>query len=301
MPPISVFRPATSLGTTFGAAVIALCTALGGVLLYKGVNMDVGPKQIGPFIAGGAFLMMALLYLYWTWSCRSLSYMVDRNALTIRWGGLSQVVPLASIERLVPAGEGESLHIEGVSWPGHRVGKATVDDLGEVLFYSSHRALSEVLYVQTTGQTYALSVPDHVAFAEAVQTNHDRGPLFDQRQAAHRWGIAAQSFWLDPWALALAFALIGTFVAVLAYTLQLYPGLGQSVALRFPSLVGVVRVTDKSALLDIPRSAAGFMALNLTLAVLLHSWERMVAYVVLFAGIGVQAMLLVAVIVAVAK
>src|SRR5581483_2970895 len=215
--------------------------------------------------------------------------------------GLSQVVPLNKIERLVPAGEGENPHIEGVKWIGHHVGKANIEQLGQVLFYSAHRNLSEVLYIQTASETYGLSPPDHVAFAEALQTNHERGSLFEARQAVHRWGIASQSFWLDPLALALSAILIGTFVAVLAYTLQLYPGLGQSVALRFPSLVGVVRVSDKSALLDIPRSAAGFMAVNLLLAVLLHSWERMVAYVVLLAGIGVQVMLLVAVIVAVAK
>ena len=62
----------------------------------------------------------------------------------------------------------------------------------------------------------------------------------------------------------------------------------------------IVRVSDKGALLDIPRSAAGFLALNLVLAVLLHSWERMVAYVLLLAGIAIQVTLLVAAAVAVA-
>jgi hypothetical protein len=116
-----------------------------------------------------------------------------------------------------------------------------------------------------------------------------------------RWGLQAQTFWQDPWALTLAVVLIGSFIATLAYVLQLYPGLGETVALRFPSLAGVVRVTDKSALLDIPRSAAGFLAANLLLAILLHNWERMVSYVLLLAGIGVQVMLLVGAIVAVAR
>jgi hypothetical protein len=87
---------------------------------------------------------------------------------------------------------------------------------------------------------------------------------------------------------------------VLAYVLHEYPGLSQSVALRFPSLGGITRVSDKSALLDIPRSGLGFMAVNLILAVVLHSWERMVGYVLLLAGIAVQLMLLIAAVVAVA-
>ena len=88
--------------------------------------------------------------------------------------------------------------------------------------------------------------------------------------------------------------LIGAFVAVLGYVLQIYPGLSQSVPLRFPSLGGIVRVSDKSELLDIPRSAAGFLALEPGPGVLLHSWERMVGYVLLLAGIAIQVMLLVA-------
>jgi hypothetical protein len=42
------------------------------------------------------------------------------------------------------------------------------------------------------------------------------------------------------------------------------------------------------------------MAVNLILAVVLHSWERMVGYVLLLAGIAVQLMLLIAAVVAVA-
>jgi hypothetical protein len=240
--------------------------------------------------------------LYWTWGCRSLRYVVDRNALSIRWGGLQQVIPLDKIERLVPADDGENPHIEGVSWPGHHIGRSFVPIMGgDVLFYSAHRAIGEVLYVQTPEETYAISVPDHMIFAQTIQSAQARGPLFDQTQAVHRWGPAAQSFWLDANARLLAAALIASFVAVLAYTLHQYPGLSQSVALRFPSLGGIVRVSDKSELLDIPRSGLGFLALNLILAVLLHSWERMVGYVLLLAGIGVELMLFIAVIVAVQK
>jgi hypothetical protein len=133
-----------------------------------------------------------------------------------------------------------------------------------------------------------------------VQSNQSRGPLFEQRQAVHRWGPAAQSFWFDRSAQVLAILMVVAFGLVLGYVLDTYPGLSQSVPLRFPSLGGVVRVTDKGELLDIPRSAFGFLALDLVLAVLLHSWERMVGYVLLLAGIGVQVMLLIAAILAVA-
>jgi Ca2+/Na+ antiporter len=300
MPSFTVFRPGNATGSVYGGAIVAVTLLLGLGLIYRGLTMEVGLGQLPLLLGGGFFLCLCALYAYWTWSCSSLRYVVDRNALDIRWGGVHQIVPLANIERLVPGEEGDNPQIEGINWVGHHVGRGEVSDVGEVLFYSAHRTPAEVLYVQTPAEIYGISVPDPVFFAQTVQSNQSRGPLFEQRQRVLRWGIAAQTFWLDRTAVALALVMVAAFGAVLGYVLNMYPDLSQSVPLRFPSLGGVVRVTDKSELLDIPRSAFGFLALDMVLAVVLHSWERMVGYVLLLAGIAVQVMLLVAAIVAVA-
>ena len=299
MPSFTVFKPPSAIGVAYGAAISAVALLLGFGLLYNSLTRDPALVQLVPMLVGAFFLVLSATFAYWTWGCTSLRYVVDRNALQIRWGNVQQIVPIGNIEKLIP-GEGDDPQIEGVNWKGHHVGRAEVASLGEVLFYSAHRTPSEVLYVLTPTQVYGISVPDPVFFAQTVQSNQSRGPLFEQRQAVHRWGIAAQSFWLDPFARTLTIALIGTFIAVLAYTLHIYPGLSQSVPLRFPSLGGVVRVSDKSELLDIPRTAFGFFAVDFMLAVLLHNWERMVGYVLLLAGIAIQVMLLIAAIVAVA-
>jgi hypothetical protein len=300
MPSFTVFRPGNASGITWGAAAVAVTLLFGAGLLYRGLTLEVGLGQVPVLLIGGLLLCLCALYAYWTWSCASLRYVVDRNALDIRWGSVHQIVPLANIERLVPGEESDDAQIEGINWPGHHVGSGHIDDVGDVLFYSAHRTPSEVLYVQTPTEIYGISVPDPVFFAQTVQSNQSRGPLFEQRQGVHRWGIAAQTFWFDRGAILLTMTMIAAFIAVLAYVLNTYPDLSQSVPLRFPSLGGVVRVTDKSELLDIPRTAFAFLALDFVLAVLLHSWERMVGYVLLLAGIGVQVMLLVAAIVAVA-
>ena len=299
MPSFTAFRPPGTTGTLYGLAVSLFALVAGGLLLYQGLTMAAQLAQILPLLAGTLLLLIGLLFAYWTWGCSSLRYVVDRNALSIRWGNVQQIVPLANIEKLIPAGAG-AVQIEGVNWKGHHIGRGDVPDIGEVLFYSGHRFPNEVLYVVTPSEAYGISVPDHVFFAQTVQSNQSRGPLFEQRQAVRRWGIAAQSFWLDPVARILTLVMVGAFIAVLGYVLDMYPGLSQSVPLRFPSLGGVVRVADKSELLDIPRSAFGFLAVDIVLAALLHSWERMVGYVLLLAGIAIQAMLLVAAIVAVA-
>ncbi len=297
----TVFKPESSSGSFLGIIAVVFCTAVGIALVFKSFSHDPSLAQFFPLVVGPVLLLIGALFAYWTWGSVSLRYVIDRNALTIRWGAQKQIVPLINIERLIPADpEGEEPDIRGVDWPGHHVGRARVAQLGEVLFYSGHRRASDILYVQTNTDTYGISVPDPVAFAQAVQTNQMRGSLFDQRQAVHRDGIAAQSFWMDGQARFLTVILLAAFVMVLAYVLQTYPGLAQSVPLRFPAIGGLLRVTDKSELLDIPRSAAAFLGLNLALAIVLHPWERMVSIVLLLAGIAIQLALLVAAIVAVA-
>lgn len=300
MPSFTVFRPATALGTLVGLGVVGATLVLGFALVFKGLAMDAALAQLWPLFFGSVLLAMSALAAYWTWCCRTLSYVVDRNALSIRWGSVRQVVPIGNIERLIPADDGESPRVEGIDWPGHHVGRAQIADLGEVIFYTTHRTASEILYVLTPVETYAISVADPVFFAETVQSNQMRGPLFEQRQSVHRWGIAAQTFWFDPQARLFALMLVGAFFLMLGYVLQMYPGLEQTVALRFPSVGGIVRIVDKSELLDIPRTAAAFLAANLIAAVLVHSWERMVGYVLLVAGTIIQVMLLIGAIVAVA-
>ena len=289
------------MGTAYGGVIVAISYALGLLLIYRGLTLDVGLKQMWPFLVGTLFLALGVLYTYWTWGSSSLSYIVDRNALSIRWGSVKQVVPLANIQRLIPgSAELEPPNIEGVNWVGHHIGSATIEPLGPVLFYSAHRTMGDVLFVKTTAETYGISVSDQTEFAQAVQENQTRGPLFDQRQAVHREGIAAQSFWVDGQARMLSLVLVGAFFLVLGYVLNIYGGLDQSVQLRFPSLGGIERVADKSELLNIPRSAAAFVGLDLLLAIGLHRWERMVSYVLLLAGVAVQVVLFLAAFVAVA-
>ncbi|HWO72583.1 MAG TPA: PH domain-containing protein [Dehalococcoidia bacterium] len=300
MPSFTVFKPISAPGTLFGAGIALVSLAVGALLLYQGLTMEPQLGQMAPLFAGGFLLCLAALYGYWTWSCSSLQYVVDRNALSIRWGSLRQVVPLPNIERLLPGEETDNLQIDGVNWPGHHVGRAAVESIGEVLFYSTHRSPKDVLYVQTPSETYGISVPDPVFFAQTIQSNQARGVLEEQRQAVRRRGVGAQSFWLDPAARGLALVLVAAFAVVLGYVLDMYPGLDRTLALRFPASGGIEQISDKSVLLDIPRSAFAIAVLDFVLAVLLHSWERMVGYALLVAGIGMQVMLLVAAAVAVA-
>lgn len=293
------FRPPRAVGSIVGGALALWCLALAVALTARGLSQDIDLKVIPFYLVASMFFLLGLLFCYWTYSLGTLRYVLDRNALTIVWGDIRQTVPIAQIERLVPGRELPNPHIAGVSWLGHHVGHAVMQGgIGDTVFYSTHRAPADLLYVVTPAQSYALSVEDEVAFAEALQGQQRMGSLIAVGQAPDRLYLAAQPFWADRTAQALAVAAFATFFAMFAYVYHQYPGLPQSIALSFPQLDGVTRVGSKDELLKLPQTGVGLLLLNLGLGFVAHSWERMVGYVLLVAAIGAQGILLAAAIIA---
>jgi hypothetical protein len=293
------FRPPRTLGSLVGGGIAAWCLLAAIVLAVRGVTHDVTLGIVALYIVAAIFLCIGLLFAYWTYSLGTMRYALDRNALTIIWGDIRQSVPMAQIERLVPGRELANPHVAGVSWMGHHVGRAQVEGgVGDTLFYSTHRSPEDLLYVVTPEQSYAVSVEDEVAFAEAVQAQQRLGPLVAVPQGPERLYLAAQPFWEDRTAQGLALAALATFFAMMAYVFQQYPGLDQNIALSFPELDGITRVGSRSELLKLPATGMGLLLVNLVLGFIAHSWERMVGYVLLIAAVAAEAMLLAAAIIA---
>ena len=293
------FRPSRTIGSLVGGGLAAWCFAVALALVVRGLTQDISVGIISLYVAASVFFFIGLLFAYWTYSLGTLRYTLDRNALTITWGDIRQMVPMSQIERLVPGRELPNPHVAGVSWLGHHIGHADIEGgIGDTLFYSTHRSPSDLLYVVTANQSYAVSISDEVAFAEAVQAQQRLGSLVAVPQAPDRLYLAAQPFWEDRTAQALALAAFATFFVMFAYVYQQYPGLPQSIALSFPQLNGVTRVASKDELLKLPMTGVGLLLLNLGLGFVAHSWERMVGYVLLIAAIGAEAILLAAAIIA---
>jgi hypothetical protein len=293
------FRPPRTLGSLVGGGLAAWCFAVAAALVVRALTLDVSLGVIALYVVATVFFFMALLFAYWTYSLSTLRYVLDRNALTIVWGDIRQLVPMSQIERLVPGRELHGPRVAGVSWLGHHVGRDRVEGgIGDTLFYSTHQSAADLLYVITPNQSYAISLEDEVAFAEAVQAQQRLGSLTAVPQAPERLYLAAQPFWEDRIAQGLALAAFATFFAMFAYVYQQYPDLPASMALSFPHLNGVTRVASKSELLKLPMTGIGLLLLNLGLGFVAHSWERMVGYVLLLAAIGAEGILLAAAIIA---
>ncbi len=293
------FRPPRAVGSLVGGGIALWCFAVAVALVLRGLSHEIALGIIALYVVASVFFALGLLFTYWTYSLGTLRYSLDRNALTITWGDIRQMIPMAQVERLVPGRELPNPHIAGVSWLGHHIGRAEVEGgVGDTLFYSTHRTPADLLYIVTAGQSYAVSVEDEVAFAEAVQSQQRLGPLVAVPQVPDRLYLAAQPFWEDRTAQALALAAFATFFAMFAYVFQQYPDLPQSIAISFPQLDGVTRVGSKDELLKLPTVGVVLLIVNLALGFIAHSWERMVGYVLLLAAIGAEGILLAAAIIA---
>ncbi len=293
------FRPPRAVGSLVGGGIALWCFVVTVALVIRGLSHEIALGIIALYVVASIFFALGLLFAYWTYSLGTLRYSLDRNALTITWGDIRQMIPMAQIERLVPGRELPNPHIAGVSWLGHHIGRAEVEGgIGDTLFYSTHRTPADLLYIVTADQSYAVSVEDEVAFAEAVQSQQRLGPLVAVPQVPDRLYLAAQPFWEDRTAQALALAAFATFFAMFAYVFQQYPDLPQSIAISFPQLDGITRVGSKDELLKLPTVGAVLLIVNLGLGFIAHSWERMVGYVLLLAAIGAEGILLAAAIIA---
>jgi hypothetical protein len=284
------YQPPRALGMLVGGALTLWALAIAVLLVNHAVASDFGLRAVLTVTGALAAAALASLFGYWTYALGTLSYALDRNGLVIHWGATRQVIPLGSIERLVPGTSVGVPSVRGVSWMGYHVGSAWIERIGDVLFYSTHQAPEQVLYVMTAERNYAISVNDPAGFARQVQVRQDLGPTARVTHHARRLGTAAQAFWYDPTGrILVGVALLATFLMWAIVGWQ-YPGLPAAFELHFPAYENnaLVDVQTKDALLDLPRIATVLLVVNLMIGFFLHTWERVAGYVMFIAAAGVQ-------------
>ena len=286
------FSPPRELGVRVGGLITFWALAVTLLLLTLGVVTELGFAGWLAYSGSLAAAAIALLFGYWTWSLATLSYHLDRNALLIRWGHSQQVIPLGSIERLVPASAVGLPSVRGVGWWGSQIGHAEVAPLGPVLCYATDRSRGELVYVVTPQRTYAITVADPHEFARQVLIRQELGPTAQLAHQARRTG--PQALLTDD---RLGLALAGLAIAGGALVwLQLALRHG-SVPATLPVHVLASEAADivtRPALLEIARSASVILVIGLVLGLLVHGRDRFAGRLVLAAAVVVQAIFLAA-------
>jgi hypothetical protein len=256
--------------------------------------------QFVGYLGVGILVALALLFAFWAYGCFSLRYVLDKTGLTIVWGPLKHFIAVERIQAFVH-GRGEHRpKVRGIGWRGYHVGRGYVDEFGRVLFFSTHRAPEELVYVQTGDTTYALSPEDPARFvAEAQRFKQSAAP--EAKPAVQRDLIAAHPIWADRVAQILALGAIAANLTLWGFLFAIYPDLNNEIQIEFPPVGDITTLQERDEIFKIPAAATAILLVNLVAGLAFEWRERAAAYLLLSGGIFFQAVFWIAAIVAVAN
>ncbi len=290
-----IWKPSPSHGGRVGLAAIAgiLVLDILSLFLFRQV-----PISIWSFVLALVFALSvpALgLLTYWLYGFYTLSYELDRDALTIHWGVTQRVVPLASI-REVKAGTdfGGVQPVRWLRWPGYVVGSGELPGLGETQFYSTQALDGDVILAMSEGGV-ALSPADHNSFLADLEAHRKLDPAPDLAAELRRPPLLQLSAWDDRVAQAWLAAAVVVNLTLFAYVALRFPDLPDLLPIHFDPFGAPDRIGYRTELFRLPMIGLIVLAANNTIALLLHRRERVATYLLLAAALVVQVLMLVAI------
>jgi len=282
------FKPDRWLGATSGVALVMLVLTVDMVMLW-------GISQVGISLAGFvlvtlivASLFILLLLGYWLYGLLWSSFHVDRNALVIRWGATTQVVPMGSVTTVLSGEQAKKiLHFRGVWWPGLRLGYGELEEIGPTLFFATGPLRRQVI-LGTPAMAYALSPASLDAFLETVRKRLSMGPTQSVEQASRQPAILTWSFWSDRLGVALLGSALFLLVALFGYIALRYPSLTDLQPLHFNAAGQPDRWGTRAQTFTLPFIGLLALIANGGLGFLLYERERPASYLLWSGAVGVQ-------------
>jgi hypothetical protein len=208
---------------------------IGLVVLDIFCLIGITTQPIGPltFILGmvilGSFPLLGLIG-YQLYGLARSGYDVDRNAVTIQWGPIKQIVPVESIQRIMLGAEVEGgvKYFRGWRWPGLMQGQGELPEADLTVFYAS-TSLPQQLILVTSSISYAISPTDIAGFIESIKARYELGPTQAVAQTTEHPAFFDLPLWLDR--VAHYLLITGATMCLLLFGL---------VSLRFPALPPVL-------------------------------------------------------------
>lgn len=277
------------LGNWVAGGIIFWLAALDAMLVWIATQLPVSGLTFVLATLVLITLPVIALLAYWLIGLNRSVYWLDRNGLTIRWGAVQQIVPMASIRQVLHGSEiaGKIHHFRGGRWPGHWVGQAQVDDLGTALFYAGG-GLDQQLIIVTPGLAYAISPADMAGFIVAFEQRQKMGPTQEVAQVSIRPEIFDWPLWSDRLALGLVGAAGIACLLLFGYTCLRFPDLAPRVALHFDATGLPDRFGSRSQVFLLPIIGLMSLGVDLVAGLPLYLRDRVGAYLIWGGALVVQ-------------
>jgi hypothetical protein len=228
----------------------------------------------------GSLPLLAHLLLR-TWAAFTLEYWVDRNAVTVRWGYMRQIIPLPGVAQIslgqdLPVGNPGFLH-----WPAPYLRSVGSDDTLQLF---ATRPPEECVLIETADSLYALSPADPQAMIASVQERYAMGPsqvLAPARLRATRLERILPADRLGQWLL--VGGLLGVLV-LFGVVMISFPNLPEVLTVRYNSAGLPEEIREKGALYRLPIIGLLAWSINGAGGLFLMSQRQLVAAYMLWSG-----------------
>ncbi len=189
--------------------------------------------------------------LYRTWGVFTLEYWVDRNAVTIRWANVRQIIPLSTIQQMIQGGVQDTDQLRWMHWPAPYVRRAYAAELKEVTLFAT-QPLADCLLLDTGQAVFAISPLRQSEFLTTVQERFRMGAVQGLQSSEVRTSLVRRIFGTDQAGpILLGLGLLGVLTLFGILMVQ-FPDLPNPLPTRYSpdGLPEIVR--DKQVLFRLP-------------------------------------------------
>lgn len=287
------FDPAPGVEGRRGLMVTAALLLMETILVVLGFSLTVGAA---PFLIlmVALVLLIPLSYVAWrTWLCLSLSYWLDRNAVTIAWGPLRQIIPLGHIQRIRRGAATVETPSWRDRWPrmrplleyGPDLGRVWTLDNTQVASLASRPAPEQLLFVTDQG-IFGISPADPNAFLKALEEHRRLGPtrLLAMERRVPR--LATSPLWQDRLGVGMLVASFVGWLLLLGIAMTRFP----SLPLAMESLDGA----DRRWIFALPAFGLVVWLVNGVWGLLTYERQRIASWLLWGGSLVVEAAILVA-------
>lgn len=282
------FQPNRWLGLASGLALVLLVLIVDGVIIWGMAQQGISLVTfLLSLVLLGSLLVIALLG-YWLYGLIVSEFLLDRNAFIIRWGAVTQVVPMETVTGVLPGSKVSRItHFRGARWPGLRVGYGEIEGVGSTLFFTTG-SLSRQIIFTTPALAYAFSPSDIEIFLKAVRQRLAMGPSQDVEHVSRQPAFLTWRLWSDRLALGLLLGAGVLLLALFGYISLRYPSLTELLPLHFDAAGLPDRWGTRAQIFTLPFIGLLTLIANSGLGFLLYQRERLASYLLWSGAVGVE-------------
>lgn len=226
-------------------------------------------------LMGGIIILIDGLVLSLTFLGRRMSYKLEKNNLTVKYGLSKRKVPYSSIRNVQLFNTTLLLRLFGASWPGLHWGLYKTKDEGRVWVYSTKMRGDFILINLIDGKKIAISPESPKIFLDEINVWKNRfgTNTLDKQEMVE---ISQKIVYAQVLAVTTA------FIVFLGYLLWIYPSLPEVIPVHFDFNWNPNRWAHKSDLFILAGVAAIFPIINIIVTI---KFRRYAKELLIFLGV----------------